>query len=95
MIRNEFEKLVGKSIDPDIYDNVIEVVYVYHPAIQDKKDIANLYKLPNGILIIEDMLERAKACRTAENALHEARGKVNILANELSELKTPGVFIDK
>ena len=95
MMRHEFEALVGGEVDPEEYEHVIEIVYMHHPCIQDKKDIANLYKRPNGILIIEDMLERAKAYRDVENKLQKARDKVQLFANELSELKTPGVFIEK
>ncbi len=58
---------------------LIETVYTYHPAIEDKKSMAGLY-LDYGMSVITDMYLRAIKLRDMETA-------INSLEEELNRLK--------
>ena len=48
MMQAEFEALIGKEVDCAMYLELVEPVYMYHPGITCKADIAAIYKLPRG-----------------------------------------------
>lgn len=54
MMREEFEKLVGKSVNTEEYE-IIEKVYTWHPTIKDKEHIAKLYT-DFGMAVIRAMV---------------------------------------
>lgn len=88
MMKNEFEKLIGKTVGEEEY-STIEYVYTWHPAISEtegKAQIARLYT-DYGMTVIEDMVERAGKMETAERDLRVARTNVAIIQNRIRELR--------
>lgn len=87
MMQSEFEKLIGKHVDPDDY-RVIEYVYMYHPVINNvtgKKQIADLYKI-GGMALIGDMVRTAKRAEKLENQMRELRYELDSLQARMEEL---------
>lgn len=73
MMKDEFEKLIGKTVSDDDYD-IIENVYTWHPAIDEvkgKDQIATLYKT-GGMPLIKSMLEAANIMMNLEKERQEA-----------------------
>lgn len=68
MMKQEFERLIGKEVSPNTYEK-IETVYMSYPGIKDKQQIADLY-MQFGMVIIEDLLPRAKAIQDREEKMH-------------------------
>ena len=68
MTKQEFEKLIGKSIDDDTYKNVIEFVYMsfFH---MDKNDLVAMYAEDEKLF--NEGYELARELRY----IHEARDK--------------------
>jgi hypothetical protein len=64
MMKQEFEKLIDSEIDQETYKKV-ETVYVNYPGIEDKQQIADIYKI--GMHLIEDMLIRANEIKSIES----------------------------
>lgn len=58
MTKAGFESMVDTSISYQDY-RVIDLVYMWHPSVEDKVDIANIY-LHYGMMVIEDMRPRAR-----------------------------------
>lgn len=88
MMKNEFEKLIGKTVSDEEY-GTIEYVYAYHPAISEtegKAQIARLYT-DYGMTVIEDMVERAGKMEMAERDLRVARTNVAIIQNRIKALR--------
>lgn len=56
MMQAEFETLIGKKVDYAVYSELVEPVYMYHPGITCKTDIAAIYKLPRGVDILRSLL---------------------------------------
>lgn len=78
-MREEFNKLANIGWD-DISDKDyadIEYVYANHPAISDKKDIVNIWKLPNGMLIIRDMIPTALKANEIDSKIIRYQNMVN------------------
>lgn len=77
MMKQEFEKLVGKVV-PDGRWETVELVYGWHPCISNvegKQQMAMLYNL--GWPIIEDMKFRAEAVKETEDAIQKMRMQVS------------------
>lgn len=92
MMKNEFEKLIGKTVSDEEY-GTIEYVYTYHPAISEtegKAQIARLYT-DYGMTVIEDMVERAGKMEMAERDLRVARTNVAIIQNRIKALRGENV----
>ncbi|WP_312428362.1 hypothetical protein [Lacrimispora sp.] len=88
MMKNEFEKLIGKTVGEEEY-STIEYVYTWHPAISEtegKAQIARLYT-DYGMTVIEDMVERAGKMEMAERDLRVARTNVAIIQNRIKALR--------
>ena len=71
MNKQEFTTL-AKIKESEINDedySIVEYVYARHPAIKSKQDIVNLWKLPNGIMIIRDMVETAATYEKIEQEM--------------------------
>jgi len=67
MMQDEFEKMIGKTVTPEDYSN-IELVYTFYPGDMMKQVFADLYKA--GVMVlIGDMLPRAKKIKDAENEI--------------------------
>lgn len=95
MMKNEFEKLIGKTVSDEVY-STIEYVYTWHPAIDEingKGQIAYLYKY-YGMTVIEDMVGRAGKMEKAESDLQlfskelgVAQNRVNAVMDRLKQLR--------
>ena len=75
--------------DQAIYDDVIELVYAWHPAIPDqggKIKIAKLYAL-GGIGLLEGMCQVAIECRLYEERINAARRETEEAAGLLREVR--------
>ena len=71
MMQAEFEALIGKEVDYAVYSELVEPVYMYHPGITCKADIAAIYKLPRGVDILRNLLPEAEEYRR----MHGRRGE--------------------
>ena len=88
MMKNEFEKLIGKTVSDEEY-STIEYVYTWHPAISEtegKAQIADLYKY-YGMTVIEDMVERAGNMEKLEGDLRAAQSQVAIIQERIRALR--------
>ena len=88
MMKNEFEKLVGKMVSDEEY-STIEYVYTWHPAISEtegKDQITNLY-MNYGMTVIEDMVERAGRMENLEGDLKAAQSQVAIIQGRIRVLR--------
>lgn len=73
MMKDEFEKLIGKTVSDCDY-SIIEKVYTWHPAIDEAKgkdQIATLYET-GGMPLIKSMLEAANIMMNLEKERQEA-----------------------
>lgn len=87
MTKEEFEKNIGKKVDPEDY-TVIEYVYTFHPSISEtdgKKQIADLYKT-FGMRVIKDMVQTAEKAEKLEAEIRAARIKLDNLKAEYEDL---------
>lgn len=64
MLKTEFETMVNQDVSDEEYEK-IEKVYMYYPGIAYKSQIVTLYK-QFGMVIIEDMLPRARDIKTLD-----------------------------
>lgn len=74
MMKHEFEKLIGKEVSQEVYDKV-ETVYMNYPGISDKQQIVDLYK-QFGMVIITDLLPRAKEIQDREVKIHQLKVEI-------------------
>lgn len=89
MNKQEFAVL-AKIKEEDINDedySVIEFVYARHPAIKSKQDIVNIWKLPNGMMIIRDMVETSKTYEMIEREMIHHMDLMNKAKNAMEALK--------
>lgn len=73
MMKDEFEKLIGKTVSDCDY-SIIEKVYTWHPAIDEAKgkdQIATLHET-GGMPLIKSMLEAANIMKNLEKERQEA-----------------------
>ena len=63
MMKVEFESRLAQTVTAEEYE-LIELVYTYHPAVDDKDDIVELYNI-GGLTLMKDM--RARACNLRDN----------------------------
>ena len=88
MMKNEFVKLIGKTVSDEEY-GTIEYVYTYHPAISEtegKAQIARLYT-DYGMTVIEDMMERAGKMEKLDGELRAAQRQVDIVRDRIKALR--------
>lgn len=90
MTKSEFEKATCATVTDSEYE-VIETVYMYHPAVSNtegKVQIANLY-CTMGIRVIMDMVPTAHKARNIEQAIYAKKQELNDLQEALNELRNP------
>lgn len=80
MMKHEFEELFGSEVKEGEY-NKIETVYTYYPGIETKNDIVTIYKI-GGILLIDDMLNRAESIFTIEDKINELNADKKLLTTK-------------
>lgn len=82
MMKNEFENLIHKSLTDEEYE-LIETVYMWHPAIRNtsgKEEVAELYK-SFGIVIFYDMYPRAMKLKEIDEEIRSLnRAKDSLIA---------------
>lgn len=92
MMKNEFENLINTDVENKVVITdgeyaIIELVYMYHPAIGTKEDIAKLY-LWFGMTVIEDMVGRSEDVRNLENQINQAQTNLERLKEEMRKVKS-------
>ena len=85
MTKEEFEQRIGEEVTPDQYEK-IEEVYMWHPTIADKDDIATIYKV-GGMRVILDMLPTAQKAETINRKQAELRAELERLNREYKALE--------
>lgn len=88
MMKTEFEDLIHGSVTDEEYE-LIETVYMWHPAIRNtsgKEEVAELYK-SFGIVIFYDMYPRAKKAKDIEDNIRLIDKTRAVLVDQLKQLK--------
>ena len=89
MNKDEFVKLAGiewDDISEEDYE-LVEYVYARHPSINSKQDVVNLWKLPNSMMIIRDMVETATLYEQLEKNYYKAMNKMNKARQAMEDVK--------
>ena len=84
MMREEFEKLIGKTVSDDDYD-IIENVYTWHPSIGNvngKQQIASIYQ-QFGMPIIISMNEAAEFAKKLNGEKLKLEAQLRDIAKRL------------
>lgn len=71
MLQSEFDRLTSRPYTEEEFSE-IHYVYCYHPSVESKKDIADLWTI-GGICLIKDMLLTARRVEEAEQKMNAAR----------------------
>lgn len=71
MLQSEFDRLTSRPYTEAEFSE-IHYIYCYHPAVQSKKDIAELWTI-GGICLIKDMWPTARRVEEAELKRNAAR----------------------
>lgn len=88
MTKSELEEMIGGFVTDEEYQ-LIEEVYMYHPAIcneSGKEEVAELYK-SFGIVIFYDMYPRAKKAKDIEENIRLIDKTRAELVDKLKRLK--------
>lgn len=91
MMKSEFEDLIHGSVTDEEYE-LIETVYMWHPAIRNtsgKEEVAELYK-SFGIVIFYDMYPRARKAKDIEENIRMLDKTRAALVDKLKLLKMGG-----
>lgn len=84
MLQSEFDQLTSRPYTEAEFSDIL-YVYCYHPAIQSKKDIADLWTI-GGICLIKDMLRTAQLVEEEKCRLDAARTEYERARNRYNEL---------
>ncbi len=96
MTKSELEYLIHGSVTDEEYE-LIETVYMWHPAIRNtsgKEEVAELYK-SFGIVIFYDMYPRAKKAKEIEENIRMLDKTRAELVDELKRLKKENEYGEK
>lgn len=88
MMKSEFEDLIHGSVTDEEYE-LIETVYMWHPAIRTtsgKEEVAELYK-SFGIIIFKDMYPRAMKLKEIDEEIRSLNQVKDSLAAKRERLK--------
>ena len=86
MLQSEFDRLTSRPYTEAEFSE-IHYIYCYHPAVQSKKDIADLWTI-GGICLIKDMWPTARRRSRGglptqrETAMHEIKPIIDPLPRE-------------
>lgn len=89
MLKSEFETMTDIEEIPNKDYEIIENVYMYHPAIDDikgKEQIAYLYK-EFGMTVIKDMEKRALQYKRTLEQINEHERMICSIKEKLKELE--------
>lgn len=92
MTKTEFETRVGLVSNEDY--RVADMVYMYHPLIDDKDDIAAFWKL-GGRLLMEDMLARALKTKDQRMKIDALKRDLRCRNEEIKALGLPDDQLDR
>ncbi len=84
MRKEEFEDLIGQALSDGDYE-IVETVYLYHPAIRGAsgvEELAELYK-SFGMTIFHDMIGRAKRNQDLDGQLRQAQAETDRIKEEI------------
>lgn len=87
-MKSEFEDLIHGSVTDEEYE-LIETVYMWHPAIRTtsgKEEVAELYK-SFGIIIFKDMYPRAMKLKEIDEEIRSLNQVKDSLAAKRERLK--------
>lgn len=96
MMKDEFEKLIGKTVSDCDY-SIIEKVYTWHPAIDEAKgkdQIATLYETV-GMPLIKSMLEAANYAETLDRAMTQAQRQVEELRKRIIRVAKGDLVVEQ
>lgn len=88
MTKSEFEYLIHGSVTDEEYE-LIEIVYMWHPAIRNtsgKEEVAELYK-SFGIIIFKDMYPRAMKLKEIDEEIRSLNRAKDSLVAKRERLK--------
>lgn len=94
MMKSEFEKLIDCAVSNEEY-KIIELVYMYHPAIDEvkgKKQIAVLYNTCGMPLISSMVSEAQKAKENSEAAIKAYRACITLLSQMSAQVKKTALY---
>ena len=77
MMKSEFENLIDRKVTDEQYID-IEMVYMYYPGIENKEQIAQIYKI-GGDPLINDMIGRAFKIKDIEEKMQADRMALEVL----------------
>lgn len=92
MMKQEFEKMIGKEVSEEDY-SVINHVYTYHPAINNvdgKKQIADIYNA-GGMGVIRSMVETADTMFELEKDLSVAEKALEMVRTRIRNVRENGI----
>jgi mitochondrial fission protein ELM1 len=81
-----------EDLDQNDYET-IEYVYMYHPAISSKDDIAKIFCLNGGFHIITDMVKTAEYWEQREKKMRELQSQIAELTDELNKIYDERRFV--
>ena len=84
MSKEEFEDLISQALSDRDFE-IIETVYLYHPAIRDvsgKEELAELYK-SFGMTIFYDLVGRAKRNQDLADQLRQTQAETDRIKEEI------------
>ena len=84
MLQSEFDQLTSRPYTEAEFSD-IHYVYCCHPAVQSKKDIADLWTI-GGICLIKDMLPTARRVEEEKCRLDAARTEYERARDAYDEL---------
>lgn len=88
MMKTEFEDLIHGSVTDEEYE-LIETVYMWHPAIRTtsgKEEVAELYK-SFGLIIFKDMYPRAMKLKEIDEEIRSLNRAKDSLVAKRERLK--------
>lgn len=88
MMYSEFTSLAKRPITENIYHEIVEPVYNYHPSCTDKQATATLYDI-GGAQLFRDMKETAARVCALEAEARELNKRLREIREEIDGM-TPG-----
>jgi len=86
MTHGEFEINAGAKVSESDYE-AANIVYMYHPLVNDKKVIGTFWKL-GGRMLINDMLPRAREIQSAEQEVRDLNALLNAAKDKLMFIRS-------
>lgn len=96
MMKEEFEKLVGKEVSVEDF-TTIGYVYTWHPAISNtegKKQIADIFNA-GGMAVIEGMVEVTDYMMKLQSEELELKAKLDAVARRKKDVENGYIFFEQ